>query len=221
MPLTSATTHVTTLPNLYPQHNTDATHRTHFWFPGYDFGFFWGQLVLWGVSRDLLKAFRFSTFTGKEYRQYLCHHQSTAHRSTTPGTRMLDRFGCSSVEMFINDEKLKSWKLKCWKCCNLEELKVENTGHVEMLRKSHHSEKEMHITFQHFKFRHVSISTFFNFQLSNCFHISNIVIFNISFSHIGCYSNFQHFSFTLYTCIHVIVCTQLWLKFQASENNIA
>jgi hypothetical protein len=56
----------------------------------------------------------------------------------------------------------------------------------------------MKVTFQHFEFRHVSISTFFNFQLSNRSHISNIVIFTISFSPIGCYFNFQHFSFALY-----------------------
>jgi hypothetical protein len=42
-----------------------------------------------------------------------------------------------------------------------------------MLKKSSHSEKEMHITFQHFKFRHVSISTFFNFQLSSAAHRVN------------------------------------------------
>ena len=60
-----------------------------------------------------------------------------------------------------NVDKLKSWNLKCWKCWNLEKLKIENVRNVENLNWSNHSKKEMHIALQHFKFRHVNISTFF------------------------------------------------------------
>ena len=68
---------------------------------------------------------------GNEYRQYLCHHRSTAHRSTTPGTRMLDRFGCSSVEMF---KMMKSWRVESWNVENVVILKSWKLKISDMLK---------------------------------------------------------------------------------------
>ena len=59
--------------------NTRHKHVTHI-----PFGCLSGFAAL-GTPWDLLKAFRVLTFMGNEYRQYLCNHRSTAHRSTTPG----------------------------------------------------------------------------------------------------------------------------------------